>query len=115
MAGLDVLVLARLFGWIIFSVLAMRLLWTYATSPAGDATTVATLKMLGWYVMTVRKHTVIASKTITDFWLNFFVDVGIGIPSDIQLLASTTTTLTIGWTVSDSIIISSRSHSYHAQ
>ena len=35
----------------------------------------------------------------------FLVDLSIGIPRDIQLLASTTTTLTIGWTVSDNIII----------
>ena len=44
---------------------------------------------------------------ITEFYVLFLVDLGIniGIPSDIQLLASTTTTLTIGWTVSDGLII----------
>jgi hypothetical protein len=45
--GLDVVALARLYGWMIFCASATRLLWTYASFQAGDDITVATLKMLG--------------------------------------------------------------------
>ena len=36
---------------------------------------------------------------------SFLEDLVVGTPSDIQLVASTSTTLTISWTVSDNILV----------
>ena len=47
MPDLVGVILACLFGWIIFSASVLRLLWTYATFLAGGYMTVAIMKMLG--------------------------------------------------------------------
>ena len=49
------------------------------------------------------KHTIITVKMTIEFYL-FLEDLVVGTPSDIQLVASTSTTLTISWTVSDNIL-----------
>ena len=55
--GLVRVVLAPLFGWMTFNALAMRLLWTCASSLAGDNTTVATMRMPGWYAVNLMVST----------------------------------------------------------